>query len=72
MKQEEQLHRGRRRRELQDLFDKIFHDGVRSGLLVAKAAEKAAQAIGNIDEIDNIRTIAIDARMAVEFPVDQS
>lgn len=68
MKQEEQLYRGQRRRELQDLFDKIFHDGIRSGLLVARAAEKAAQAIRHIDEIDNIRTLAIEARMKVEFP----
>ena len=71
MKQEEQLIQVRRRRELEVFFDSVFYAAIKSGLLTDKATAKASEAVDHIDGIEAARTRTIDARMAVEFPVDQ-
>lgn len=71
MKQEEQAAQVLRRKRLSYLFDGVFYAAIQSGLLVEKATIKAVEAIDNIEAIESARDRAINARMAVEFPVDQ-
>lgn len=71
MKQEEQAAQVLRRKRLSYLFDGVFYAAIQAGLLVDKATAKAVEAVEHIDSIEAARDRAIDARMAVEFPVDQ-
>jgi hypothetical protein len=71
MKQEEQVNQVLRRRRLSYLFDSVFFSAIQAGLLVEEATAKAAEAVERIESIESARDRAIDARMAVEFPVDQ-
>jgi hypothetical protein len=72
MKQEEQAAQVLRRKRLTYLFDGVFYAAIQAGLLVEKATAKAVEAVEHIDSIESARDRAINARMAVEFPVDQS
>lgn len=58
--------------QLIDAFDSAFSDCLRSGLLVDKAAAKAAQVVENMADIEAMRDKAIAGVLAVEFVYDQS
>lgn len=68
MKQEEQVARMAKRKELGAFFDSIFYAAIQSGLLVDKATAKAVEAVEHVDSIEAARRKAINARMKVEFP----